>query len=70
MALVANNLAWVMLKEPAPDLPKALALANLAPAACARIRRAFEAGDLEQARRQQHIIAPLGAALTGGARRS
>jgi 4-hydroxy-2-oxoglutarate aldolase len=43
-----------------------LALANLAPAACARIRRAFEAGDLEQARRQQHIIAPLGAALTGG----
>jgi 4-hydroxy-2-oxoglutarate aldolase len=43
-----------------------LALANLAPAACARIRRAFEVGDLDQARRQQRVIAPLGAALTGG----
>lgn len=43
-----------------------LALANLAPAACARIRRAFQGGDLEQARRQQRTIAPLGAALTGG----
>lgn len=43
-----------------------LALANLAPAACARIRRAFEGGDLEQARRQQRTIAPLGAALTAG----
>ena len=43
-----------------------LALANLAPAASARIRRAFEGGDLEQARRQQRTIAPLGGALTGG----
>ena len=43
-----------------------LALANLAPAACARIRRAFQGGDLEQARRQQRTIAPLGAAVTGG----
>ena len=42
------------------------ALANLAPAASAAIRKAWVAGDAEQARRQQRTIAPLGEALTRG----
>jgi 4-hydroxy-2-oxoglutarate aldolase len=43
-----------------------VALANLAPAACARIRRAWVAGDAEEARWQQRTVAALGEALTGG----
>jgi len=43
-----------------------VALANLAPAACAHIRRAWLAGDAEQARRLQRTIAPLGQALSRG----
>ena len=40
------------------------ALANLAPAAAAKIRHAFVEGRLEQARQQQRTIAPLGEAMT------
>lgn len=40
------------------------ALANLAPAAATRIRRAFVEGRLEQARQLQRTIAPLGEAMT------
>jgi 4-hydroxy-2-oxoglutarate aldolase len=43
-----------------------VALANLAPAACARIRQALVAGDLDEARRQQRTVVALGEALTGG----
>ncbi|HEV3097485.1 MAG TPA: dihydrodipicolinate synthase family protein [Candidatus Dormibacteraeota bacterium] len=43
-----------------------VALANLAPAASARIRQAWVGGDIEQARRQQRAIAPLGEAMSGG----
>src|SRR5438445_222787 len=43
-----------------------VALANFAPAACAHIRRAWLAGDAEQARRLQRTIAPLGEALSRG----
>lgn len=39
------------------------ALANLAPHACASIRRLMVGGDLEQARSLQHQIAPVGEAL-------
>jgi 4-hydroxy-2-oxoglutarate aldolase len=42
------------------------ALANLAPAASARIRGAWVGDDLEQARLQQRTISPLGEALTRG----
>ena len=41
-------------------------LANLAPEACAAIRQAWMATDIERARRRQRAIAPLGEALTGG----
>src|SRR5205814_320393 len=40
------------------------ALANLAPAASAGIRRSWLEGRADQARQQQHTIAPLGEALT------
>jgi len=43
-----------------------VALANLAPAACAGIRKAWREGHVEQARQQQRIIAPVGEALSGG----
>ena len=43
-----------------------VALADLAPAACAGIRRAWVGGDLEQARQRQRAVAPLGEALSGG----
>jgi 4-hydroxy-2-oxoglutarate aldolase len=43
-----------------------VALADLAPAACAGIRRAWVGGDAEQARELQRAVAPLGEALTGG----
>lgn len=43
-----------------------VALANLAPAACAAVRNAWLAGRADQARQQQRTIAPLGQALTGG----
>src|SRR5437763_5446371 len=42
------------------------ALANLAPAASAGIRRSWLEGRADQARQQQHTIAPLGEALTRG----
>src|SRR5437899_6306612 len=42
------------------------ALANLAPAASAGIRRAWLEGRADQARQQQRTIAPLGEALTRG----
>jgi 4-hydroxy-2-oxoglutarate aldolase len=43
-----------------------VALADLAPAACAGIRRAWVGGDLEQARQRQRAVAALGEALSGG----
>ncbi len=43
-----------------------VALANLAPAACAGIRQAWVGNDAEGARRQQGTISPLGEALTRG----
>jgi 4-hydroxy-2-oxoglutarate aldolase len=43
-----------------------VALANLAPAACAGIRKAWLEGRIDQAREQQRMIAPLGEALSRG----
>ena len=42
------------------------ALANLAPASSAAIREAWIGGSLEEARRLQRLIAPLGEALSRG----
>lgn len=43
-----------------------VALANLAPLACARIRQTWVENDAERARRQQRALSPLGEALTRG----
>lgn len=43
-----------------------VALANLAPVACAAIRKAWLEGRIDQARQHQHTIAPLGEALSRG----
>jgi 4-hydroxy-2-oxoglutarate aldolase len=43
-----------------------IALANLAPAACAAIRKAWLDGRMDQARQLQGVIAPIGEALSRG----